>query len=275
MVDTGEGKLADKMLAAIRTLSAKPIQFIANTSFHAEHTGGNVALGARRTGPQPAGLVLRAVGAARRDGLLHGSAVARDDARPQQRDGAHAGAPARPPGAVPGDTYLEERRRKFHNGDAIEMFWQPNAVTDGDSIVHFRRADVIVAGDIFTTTQYPLIDVANGGSVQGGDPRAQRDPRAHRVPAPGRGRHLRRARPRLSRGRARGRRVSRHGGDRPRPREGDDRGGATLEQVKAARVTADYDTRYGATTGPWTTDMFVEAVYNSLKRADGDEVDRP
>ena len=68
---------------------------------------------------------------------------------------------------VPSDTYLQERRRTFHNGDAIEMFWQPNAVTDGDSIVHFRRADVIVTGDVFTTTQYPPIDVQNGGSVQG------------------------------------------------------------------------------------------------------------
>ena len=47
------------------------------------------------------------------------------------------------------------------------MFWEPNAVTDGDSIVHFRRADVIVTGDIFTTTQYPFIDMKNGGSVQG------------------------------------------------------------------------------------------------------------
>ena len=61
---------------------------------------------------------------------------------------------------VPSDTFLEERRRTFHNGDAIEMFWEPNAVTDGDSIVHFRRADVIVAGDVFTTTQFPFIDVA-------------------------------------------------------------------------------------------------------------------
>ena len=72
-----------------------------------------------------------------------------------------------PAAAVPADTYLDDRRRKFHNGDAIELFYQPNAVTDGDSLVYFRRADVIVAGDIFTTTQYPFIDVKNGGSVQG------------------------------------------------------------------------------------------------------------
>ncbi len=72
-----------------------------------------------------------------------------------------------PPAGVPSDTFLEERRRTFHNGDAIEMFWEPNAVTDGDSLVHFRRADVIVTGDIFTTTQFPFIDVSTGGSVEG------------------------------------------------------------------------------------------------------------
>ena len=67
----------------------------------------------------------------------------------------------------PSDTFLNDRRRKFHNGNAIEMFHEPNAITDGDSIVHFRQADVIVAGDIFNTTQYPFIDIKNGGSVQG------------------------------------------------------------------------------------------------------------
>ena len=75
---------------------------------------------------------------------------------------AHAAA-----AATPSDTFLEERRRKFYNGESVELFHQPNAVTDGDSIVHFRRADVIVTGDIFTTTQYPFIDVKNGGTVQG------------------------------------------------------------------------------------------------------------
>ena len=67
----------------------------------------------------------------------------------------------------PIDTFLDDRRRKFHNGDAIEIFHEPNAITDGDSIVHFRQADVIVAGDIFNTTQFPFIDMKDGGSVQG------------------------------------------------------------------------------------------------------------
>src|SRR5678815_5032894 len=80
---------------------------------------------------------------------------------------ARLGEAKAPAAMVPGDTFLEERRRKFHNGEVIEMFYEPNAVTDGDSIVHFRNSDVIVAGDVFTTTQYPFIDLKNGGSVQG------------------------------------------------------------------------------------------------------------
>jgi hypothetical protein len=62
---------------------------------------------------------------------------------------------------APSDTFLEDRRRKYHNGEPVEIFPQ-QAVTDGDSIVHFRRSDVIVTGDIFTTTQYPFIDVKTG-----------------------------------------------------------------------------------------------------------------
>jgi hypothetical protein len=172
-----------------------------------------------------------------------------------------AGAPT---DAVPADTYLEERRRKFHNGDSIELFYQPDAVTDGDSLIHFRRADVIVAGDIFSTTQYPVIDVGNGGSVQGEidalNQILDRTVFAHQGEG---GTYV----------------VPGHGylSDehevveyrdmvvivRDRVRAMID-AGATLEQVQAARVTADYDTLYGANTGAWTTAMFVEAVYRSL-----------
>jgi hypothetical protein len=72
-----------------------------------------------------------------------------------------------PDSIVPADTLVEERRRKFHNGQLIELFYEPNAITDADSIVHVRRSDVIATGDVFTTTQYPFIDMKNGGSVQG------------------------------------------------------------------------------------------------------------
>jgi cyclase len=263
VVDTGEGKLSEKVLAAIRTLTPKPIQFIANTNFHAEHTGGNAALGAAGQDPSLPGSFFvqsapRGVTGFFSDPLAHATMLAHNNVMVRMQA---AGAPA---GAIPADTYLEERRRKSHNGDAVELFHMPNASTDGDSLVHFRSADVIVAGDIFTTTQYPFIDAKNGGTVQG----------------------LVRALNAIL-----DRTVFRHQGEggtyvvpghgylsdehevveyrdmvvivRDRVKAMKD-GGATLAQIQTSRVTADYDTRYGANNGPWTTAMFVQAVYDTL-----------
>jgi glyoxylase-like metal-dependent hydrolase (beta-lactamase superfamily II) len=268
VVDTGEGKLSDKVLAAIRTLSPNPIQFIANTNFHAEHTGGNAALGAAGQDPSLPGSFFvnsapRGVTGFFADPLSHATMMAHNNVMVRLQ------AANAPSGAVPADTYLEDRRRKFHNGDSIELFHMPNASTDGDSLIHFRRADVLVAGDIFTTTQYPHIDVKNGGTVQG----------------------LIRALNEIL-----NRTVFQHQGEggtyvipghgyvadehevveyrdmvvivRDRVKAMID-AGATLAQVQAARLTADYDTRYGANTGPWTTAMFVEAVYNTLRNPQG------
>src|SRR5207237_1446937 len=68
---------------------------------------------------------------------------------------------------IPADTFLEKRRRKYHNGELIEMFYMPNAITDGDSIVQFRKSDVIATGHTYDTTRYPFIDVENGGTING------------------------------------------------------------------------------------------------------------
>ncbi|HZM95022.1 MAG TPA: hypothetical protein VFB92_16445 [Vicinamibacterales bacterium] len=264
VVDAGEGKLSDKVLAAIRTLTNNPIQFIANTSFRSEHTGGNGVLGAAGQDPSLPGSFFvqaapRGVTGFFSDPSSHATMMAHVNVQVRLQA---AGAPA---AAVPADTYLEDRRRKFHNGDAIEFFYQPNAVTDGDSLIHFRRADVIAAGDIFTTTQYPVIDVKNGGSIQG-EIRALNEilkKTVYRHQGEG-GTYI----------------VPGHGylADEHEVLEYRDMvvivrdrvkamvdAGATLQQVKAARVTADYDTQYGVNTGPWTTEMFVEAAYNSLK----------
>jgi glyoxylase-like metal-dependent hydrolase (beta-lactamase superfamily II) len=258
VVDTGTGALADKTIAAIAKLSEKPIQFIVNTGFRPEHTGGNVKL--RRSGM---------------DTSLQGSFFSNQFADAgqgatilaHQNTQNHMDALKMPADGIPSDTFLEEHRRKFHNNDSVELFWEPNAVTDGDSIVHFRRADVIVTGDIFTTTQYPFIDLKNGGSVQG-EIKAlndilnrtvyehEEDGGTLVVPAHG---YLSNEHEVLE---YRDMVVI----VRDRVRAMIDTG-ATLEQVKAARVTADYDTRYGTTSGSWTTDMFVEAVYSSLKQS--------
>ncbi len=266
VIDTGEGKLSDKVIAAIRTLTSRKIQFIVNTSFRAEHTGGNVKLGAAGADlslpgsffglQSPAGATGQEV-----DPSHHATLIAHNNVQIRMQEAKAA------PEGVPADTFLEDRRRKFHNGDSLEMFWEPNAVTDGDSIVQLRRADVIATGDIFNTTQYPFIDLKTGGSVQG-EIKALND--------------------------ILNRTVYEHeedGGTMIVPGHGylcnehevleyrdmmviiRDRvldmikKGATLAQVKAFRPTADYDTRYGQNTGPWTTDMFVEAVYTNLKAA--------
>ena len=166
VVDTGEGKLADKVLAAIRGLTPNPIQFIANTSFRPEHTGGNARLANAGQDPSLLGSFFvqsapRGVTGLFSDPQAHATIMAHVNVQVRLQAARAADD------AIPGDTYLEDRRRKFHNGEAIEFFYEKDAVTDGDSLIHFRRADVIVAGDVFSTTQYPVIDVKNGGSVQG------------------------------------------------------------------------------------------------------------
>ena len=158
VVDAGSGRLADKTMAEIRRLSDKPVQFIANTSFRAEHTGGNAKLRGAGSDPSVRGSFFS---------LQFADAGVGATILSHQNVQNRLVAATAPAAGIPSDTYLEERRRMFHNDDTIELFWEPNAVTDGDSLVHFRRADVIVSGDVFTTTQYPVIDVNNGGSVQG------------------------------------------------------------------------------------------------------------
>ena len=260
VVDTGSGQLTDKVLAAIRRLSPKPIQFIANTSFHPAYTGGNEKLKLAGSDPSLVGtfLALSTPGVGSTASILaHENVVGRMN--------GSMGNPATPPESWPIDTYLADRLRRFHNGDSIEMFYAPNASTDGDSFVHFRREDVIVTGDVFNTTQYPFIDVANGGSVQGeiealtamlGSTVFQHSGEGGTYVVPGRG-YLcdehevveYRDMVAIIRDRVKAMIAS----------------GATLAQVKTAKVTADYDTRYGANSGAWTTENFVEAVYASLK----------
>jgi cyclase len=260
VADSGTGQLADKVIAAIRRLSDRPIQFIANTSFRADHTGGNVKLRASGVDPSVQGSFFS---------LQFADAGVGATIMSHQNVETRMVAAKSPAPGWPSDTYLEERRRTFHNGDAIELFFEPNAITDGDSIVQFRRADVIVTGDIFSTTQYPFIDIKTGGSVQG-EIKAlndilnrtvyQHESEGGTMIIPGHGylcdeHEVVEYRDMMAIVRDRVLALIKNG--------------ATLERVKAARVTADYDTRYGATSGPWTTDMFVEAVYTSLRASPG------
>src|SRR5262249_10493435 len=151
-------------------------------------------------------------------------------------------------------------------GEQIELMFMPAAHSDGDSIVWFRHADVIATGDVFDENMYPVIEVDNGGTINGELVALQKiidlafaDFRSENgtMIIPGHGRLCD---------------MSDVGYYRDmltiiRDRVQDMiKKGMTLDQVKAAKPTRDYDGRYGRTTGPWTTDMFVEAVYKTLKK---------
>ena len=205
------------------TLTPKPIQFIANTSFHADHTGGNGEARRRGHGPQPARLVLRHSGSARRhrllpDPLRHATMLAHNNV-----NGSHAGRRRRRRRRCRPTRISRTAAASSTTATAIELFHVPNASTDGDSLVALppRRRDR--GRRHLHDDAVPVHRREERRHRPGRDQRAERDPGPHGLRAPRRGRHLRRARPRLSQRRARGGRVSRHGGDRSRSREGDDR----------------------------------------------------
>jgi cyclase len=258
VVNSGAGQLTDKVVVAIHKLTDKPIQFIVNTNFSPDFTGGNVTLRAAGRDPSVEGSFFSSQFAdAGRGATIIG----------HQNVQNHLLALKKPAEGWPSDTFIEGRRRKFHNGEAVEIFYEPNAITDSDTIVHFRHSDVIATGDIFSTTAYPFIDVKNGGSIQGEIAALnhildrtvyQHDEEGGTLIIPGHGRlcdewEVAEYRDMLVIFRDRVQDLI--------------RSGASLDRVKAARVTADYDDRFGATSGPWTTDMFVEAVYTGLKNA--------
>jgi cyclase len=254
LVDTGLAASSDKVLATVKGMSKGTIRYIVNTHFHADHTGGNdklAAAGSAIVGGNFAGQVGGASGA---------NIVAHENVL----NAMGAQKPALPFAAMPTDTYYTNSKDLFFNGEAVQLFHIANAHTDGDSIVFFRRSDVIVAGDIFTPGNYPVIDLAHGGNVQGvlaglnriidlTVPADKQEGGTYVIP--GHGRLCDEAdvveyRDMLT--------IIR---DRVQDSV---KKGMTLEQVKASKPTRDYDPLYGATTGFWTTDMFVEAVYKSL-----------
>jgi cyclase len=250
LVDTGVATMSDKVLEAIRTLSKRQITYIINTGDRSDHVGGNEYFA-------KIGQPLAIARAARANVFI----VAFSTILERMSD--PNGKPSIPEKAWPNDTYSVPQKNLYFNGEAIQIFHQP-ATTDGNSIVFFRRSDVVSTGDIFDPTEYPIIDLKNGGSLQGvleGLNRLRQIaiPAAHMeggtMIIPGHGRLC-------------------DVGDldiyqqmvtivRDRLQDLINRG-MTLDQVKAARPTRDYDPIYGSNTGSWTTDMFIEAAYKSL-----------
>jgi len=272
LVDSGSTNMSERVLATIRRLTPLPIRYIINTSMDADHVGGNDALA-------KAGLTILAgaiaAGAGLSDDLVTNSGRASVLAHENvlTRMSASEGQPSAVPFALwPTKTFAFRQYSMYLNGEGIQVVHQPAAHTDGDTIVFFRRGDVIATGDIIDTTRFPFIDVKRGGTVQGEIDALNRlmDLSIHNLPlqwypdrtflVPGHGHvydklDLLEYRDAIT--------VIR---DRVQDLIDE---GKTLAQVKAANPTLGYRSQYGADSGPWTTDMFVEVVYHELAAKKG------
>lgn len=253
VVDTSTSARAPEVLATIRRLSNKTIRYVINTHEHPDHVGGNAVISQA------------------------GTSFGEDEPLPFASIYAHEhvlnalGAPTGKKPALasefwPTDTYFTSSMEIHFNGEQIELLHQPAAHTGGDSIVLFRRSDVIVAGDVYLTTGYPIIDIDAGGTINGvidalnrivdiAIPRENQEDGTLIVPGEGR--------------------ISdeydvvvyRDMVTVIRDRVQDMvKKGATLEQVLAARPSRDYDTVFTPAAGRSTPAQFVEGIYRTLPR---------
>jgi cyclase len=252
LVDSGRVETSDRVVVEIRKLSEKPIRYIANTSADSDHTGGNEVIG-------KAGSTISGGDVDDDIADLEKGAGILAHKRVLDRMSAPGTQPPLPFGMLPTDVYGGRQKDLFFNGEPILLLHQPAAHTDGDSLVFFRSSNVIATGDIFRTTAYPEIDLGRGGSIQGLIDALNRIleitvpedfQEGGTLVIPGHGRICDEAdvveyRDMVTIIRDRIQDLVNKG--------------MTLDQVKAARPTADYDPRYGS-----NADQFIEEVYRSL-----------
>jgi cyclase len=150
IVDDQYAPLAEKIQAALRSITDKPVRFVINTHYHGDHTGGNEYF--QKQAP----------------------IIAQDNVRKRLESGGEAGNGASvhmevkpaPHDALPIITFDHDVTVHL-NGEDIRALHFPAGHTDGDSVIFFPHSNVVHMGDDFVTYGFPFIDVDSGGSING------------------------------------------------------------------------------------------------------------
>ncbi len=249
LANSGNAAASTEVLAAIKKLTDLPIRYIINSDAGPDFVGGNLALA-------KAGLAVMN-GHSGAEILAHQSVLDKMSARNAN--------PSYPGDAWPTEAFLPKRHAFRMNDEGIEVWYEPAAHSSADSFIMFRKSDVVVTGDIMDTTRFPVIDVANGGSIQGEIDALNKLIELTIAPIPliykDVGTYV----------------IPGHGRLSEQMEVVDYRDmvvlvrdvvaamikqGKTLDQIKAAHPALPYETRYGRQPG--VTNSFVEAIYKSL-----------
>lgn len=265
LVNAGKASASDQVIAEIKKLTPLPIRYVIDTNADADFVGGNANLAkagqtifTNALGQGGFNNAMTNGGAAQI--LAHDSILNRMSA-PSGKTSPY------PTAAWPTEAFYNNRYTLRMNGEGIEVTHQPDAHSAADSFVLFRGSDVVAAGDVIDTTRFPVIDTENGGTIQGEIEALNKLIELAIPPTPfiykGVGTYV----------------IPGHGRLCEQMEIVDYRDmvvtikdvvadlvkqGKTLDQIKAARPALPYENQYGATSGAWTTNMFVEAIYKTL-----------
>jgi cyclase len=258
VVDSGSSENAAETLAMVQRISSEPLRYLLNTTGLPAYTGANEEIGTAGVGYEGVG----ARGTGRTSGIAHENAMIMMATNPE---------PPNVDTGYPNLAFFNTHQPIFFNGETIDIFYQPNANTNSESIVVFRRSDVISAGPVFLTTTYPKIYPEEGGTIDGviealnsiiDITNTRKNQEGGTMVISGEGR------------------ITDESGVseyrdmltiiRERIRYYMDLG-MSLDDIRAARPTMDYDGRYGSGTGPAAPENFLELIFNELLENRGDQ----